>query len=302
MMDKLNPSPDFPWLSDANRLVDWSTQLNNRLRQEFGANASRSNYLLPGSNPSRIVLSAALTVYVSTTGSNANDGLSAATPWLTTQHAIDVLVANYDLGGQTVTIQLADGTYTASCVLGGPFTGGGTVVINGNAASPGNVLVNAPNGCFTANNYGVLTVQHLKAQSSANNVLMSFGGKLFFNDIIFDTTTFVHIFASGGGTVQANGNYSIVGGAQSHATAAGFGSIVIAHVNITITGTPAFSTAFINIAILSFLQAQGSSFIGSATGTRHIIQQNSAVQTNGGGINFFPGNSPGSTPQGGILQ
>ncbi len=55
-----------------------------------------------------------VTYYVSTTGSDSNDGLSAITPWATLRHAINV-INNIDWsGGFVPTVQFAAGTYTAT--------------------------------------------------------------------------------------------------------------------------------------------------------------------------------------------
>jgi hypothetical protein len=40
-------------------------------------------------------------------------------------------------------------------------------------------------------------------------------------------------------------------------------------------------------------------FSGAATGARYFANMNSIIQTNGGGANFFPGDSAGSTATGG---
>ena len=55
-------------------------------------------------------LSSDLTLYVSTTGNDSNDGLSAGTAKRTIQAAVDSIPKN--LGGHSVTIEIADGDYT----------------------------------------------------------------------------------------------------------------------------------------------------------------------------------------------
>lgn len=60
-----------------------------------------------------------LNLYVSTTGSDSNDGLTVSTPFLTLQKAFDFLMARGHIGGKT-TIHMAAGTYpiTSSQRLG----------------------------------------------------------------------------------------------------------------------------------------------------------------------------------------
>ena len=89
------------------------------------------------------VLSADRTYYVSTTGSDSNDG-SSGSPWATIQHAWDFVQAHVNLAGYTVTIQVADGTYTSGLNAKGSLIGGygrQSFVIRGNPTSPGNVVI-----------------------------------------------------------------------------------------------------------------------------------------------------------------
>ncbi|MEA9676447.1 hypothetical protein VDF37_17640 [Xanthomonas campestris pv. raphani] len=70
-----------------------------------------------------IALTQNLSLYVSNTGSNSNDGLSAATAFQTIQHAVTVLRTRYSLCGYTAIINIADGTYLENVVMGS-VTGG----------------------------------------------------------------------------------------------------------------------------------------------------------------------------------
>lgn len=84
----------------------------------------------------RTYLSSATTFYLSPSGSDATGDGSQANPWATPRHAYDVLQRNYDLGGQTVTIQLANGTYPVSNQLYGPLVGqygAGGLIFQGNS-------------------------------------------------------------------------------------------------------------------------------------------------------------------------
>lgn len=55
---------------------------------------------------SRTRLTAPLTLYVSNSGSDSNDGLSPSTAWLTPQYAVDRVACDYDLNGYQLDIQL----------------------------------------------------------------------------------------------------------------------------------------------------------------------------------------------------
>src|SRR6516225_148646 len=80
-------------------------------------------------------LTAALTVYVSTTGNDSTgDGLTIATAFATINHAYNYIRDHVDLNGQQATIQLEDGTYS-SASLSFPCVGP-AVIIQGNLADP----------------------------------------------------------------------------------------------------------------------------------------------------------------------
>lgn len=91
----------------------------------------------------REVLTANRTYYVRTDGNDGNSGLAntSGSAFLTVQKAIDI-VAALDIGVFNVTIQVADGTYTGSVVVNGPWLGSGVVTVQGNLTTPANVLFN----------------------------------------------------------------------------------------------------------------------------------------------------------------
>ena len=67
---------------------------------------------------------------------------------------------------------------------------------------------------------------------------------------------------------------------------------------VSLTGTPAFFR-FANAQTLGVIEATLATFSGSATGVRYNVVNNAVISTNGGGANFFPGNSAGSSGTGG---
>lgn len=105
------------------------------------------NPTAPSSLPARVRLNAATSFYVATTGNDANAGTLTA-PWATLQHAYTALQSNYDLSGQTVTINVADGTY-AGITGNGPVVGqvgAPNILFKGNIITPGNCIINGANG------------------------------------------------------------------------------------------------------------------------------------------------------------
>jgi DNA-binding beta-propeller fold protein YncE len=93
--------------------------------------------------PGREILSVNRTYYVRIDGSDSNTGLSDTSggAFLTITKALSA-VSMIDFGGFVVTIQIGDGTYTASLTV--PVTVGQAVVagllILGNTSSPGKSL------------------------------------------------------------------------------------------------------------------------------------------------------------------
>src|SRR3954447_13757840 len=87
-------------------------------------------------------LSANRTYYVRTDGSDSNNGLanSSSGAFLTIQKAIDTVGA-LDLSIYNVTVQVADGTYTGTVTVTGPWVGSGTVFLQGNTTTPANVVI-----------------------------------------------------------------------------------------------------------------------------------------------------------------
>lgn len=93
----------------------------------------------------RELLTANRTYYVRTDGSDSNDGLSNTSggAWLTPQKAYDYVSKNLDLGGYTVTVQFADGTYSGFIDTGyqGASVLNGALYLRGNLTSPQNCVI-----------------------------------------------------------------------------------------------------------------------------------------------------------------
>src|ERR1019366_1497903 len=91
-----------------------------------------------GGATTRPLVLANFTYYVRTDGSDSNTGLAntSGAAFLTIQKAVTI-VQGLDLNGFTVTIQVADGTYTGGVSANVPFVGG-TVLLNGNTTTPAN--------------------------------------------------------------------------------------------------------------------------------------------------------------------
>jgi len=249
-----------------------------------------------------------LTLYVSTTGSDSNNGLTAGTAFATIQKALDVLQSSYDLNGYTVTVQLADGTYnvggqalTARQKLVGQL-GYQQLVFQGNSGTPANVVVSATSGnCFYAYSNAQFTIKDLKMQTTTAGsciVASDPGVYIVANNVVFGTSAGSHTSATYGAQIWLNGGYSIVGSAAAgfHLYAANQGAVYVSGGTVTLTGTPAFSGfAYAN---MMGVVSSSATFSGSATGTRYTGGLNSVINSGGGGANYFPGNVAGGVTTG----
>lgn len=263
----------------------------------IGPDAARLSWM-------REKLTAARTYYVRTDGSDSNNGLANTSggAFLTVQKAIDVIYATLDLGGKDVTVQVADGTYTGAVLADGPFIGKGSVTINGNNSTPTNVVFSTTSSsCVTAQNGAFISCTNFKVTTTTSGfgLLASKKGHVNFSGIDFGTCATHQIRSDDFGSVTATGNYTISGGAATHFNSVS-GAIRIQSRTVTLSNTPAFSTAFCQTLISGLATVNGNTYSGTgATGVRYDITLNGVVYTAGGGANYFPGNAAGTTATGG---
>jgi len=269
----------------------------------MGALDETNKLFLPAQT--RLRLTGNLNLYVATTGSDSNTGFSGS-PFLTIQAAINACY-NYDLNGFIITINVADGTYTNPVTVNAPFVGAsvsGGVILLGDTVSPSSCLLSTSTTCITVTNAAsIITVRGFKLTSSAGFCIYAARrGQINMDaNMEYGSAAKYHIVADDGSSLYISANYTISGYAQAHYVMndAGANIVLLSSLTITLTGTPAFSTAFASLTGASALYAEGATFSGSATGTRYNVALNGVIQTGGAGANFFPGNSAGVTSNGG---
>lgn len=248
-------------------------------------------------------LTAARTYYVRTDGSDSNNGLANTSggAFLTIQKAVDT-TASLDCNFKDVTIQIADGTYTGAVAMK-QLLAPGAFTIQGNSGTPANVLISTTSSNAVVNQIGGLTliIKDLKiaTTTSGTGLFAGSSGIINFTNINFGACASNHKYAEQSGFINATGNYAISGGASRHEYCSRFGRIDTPARTVTITGTPAFSTAYAEANKASVLTNYSCTFSGSATGVRYAVALNGVIDTVGGGANYFPGNSAGTTATGG---
>lgn len=242
------------------------------------------------------------TYYVRTDGNDSNVGLANTSggAFLTIQKALDV-AATIDFNGYTITIQIGAGTYagfsTKANVGQASLT---SLVIVGDEATPSNVVISSAGSCVSVGAGTRALIKGLKLTSSGGyGFIASAGGQLQFSAIDFGSVSADHILSQQGSFVQAIGNYAISAGASRHINGAVNGVASVAGRTVTITGTPAFSTAFAEAGEGGVVRLFSNTYSGSATGPRYSAALNGVIQTFGAGASALPGDAAGSTATGG---
>lgn len=253
----------------------------------------------------RILLNSNTTIYVSTTGNDSNDGLTVDTPKATIQGAWNMLANNYDLSGKTVTIQLANGTYTSGLNAVGKLYGQtSSIVIQGNNTTPSNVVFSfaGTNGIFAGNgaSISVLGISFTGMNYPFNAT--GYSSLTINGNVALSGTSLAHFITSDYGyvTITNGSSVNISGSSVYHARSSRFGTIIYnTGSNINITGTPAFSNAFVESVTAGLIQCTAT-ISGSATGKRYNAFYNGIIISSGGGANYFPGDVAGTTATGGL--
>lgn len=247
-------------------------------------------------------LSAARTYYVRTDGSDNNTGLSntAGGAFATIQKALTV-AGNLDLGTYDLIIQIANGTYTGAST-GGATIGSGRVILLGNIANPSSVVLTSSGNTLLFAGFGLYRVQGVKVESTgASGIISGDSCNVEVGNIVCGAVgTFgVHLYANGG-LLRVIGSYEIAAGAWYHARATAGGAfrseLAIA---TTLTGTPAFTGAFMQALFVGQCVYYQATFSGAAAGKRYDATANGVIMSNSAGATYYPGNAAGTISAGG---
>jgi hypothetical protein len=262
-----------------------------------------------GITSNREKLTANRTYYVRTDGDDANTGLvnSAGGAWLTWQYAIDYVCENLDFAGYTVTLkQGASGTFTTGTTGSGikNWTGGGSLNIYGDEATPGNCIISVTSGnCFRT--YGILggdlTIAgfDLRTTTSGDCIYHTATGTLWLGNNIYGACagTHIHIYSIGA-YCEVYDDYTINGNATtSHIRTNGLCYIYNGS-TVTVTGALAIGT-FAYCAAGSEIEDSATYNIGtSVTGTRFAVETGGII-VGSSSLTHFPGDAAGTIASGG---
>ncbi|TAK50228.1 MAG: hypothetical protein EPO23_03210 [Xanthobacteraceae bacterium] len=253
----------------------------------------------------RELLTAARTYYVRADGNDANDGLtnSSGGAFLTLQAAYTAVRSKLDFGGYTVTIQAGIGTY-AGLSLNSAWLGGGSLVVKGENTT-GAIIAGTGNGIsITAPLPGTVTVQNFKFDGSGTSgktaIQVTAPTKVIVSTNVefgaYPSGYHINLSASGASFLAASG-FAVSGGASAHIYATAWAFPQVEGSTVTLTGTPAFSWAF--VVCESAKVRYTATISGGATGARYSAAANGVIQTASGSATYFPGDAAGSTVTGG---
>lgn len=248
-------------------------------------------------------LTANRTYYFRSDGSDSNNGLtnSAGGAFLTANKAFQVITATLDLAGFTVTVQRGDAVDMTAQIAVTAWVGGGNLILDLNSRT---LSVTSADAITCSGTWpGSLTIKNATLQTTTSGHCINHNalGTVYINaGITFGSCAAAHMQAAkSGSNFGFQSNYTISGGGTIHYAALHGGFIQADFITVTLTGTPAFSLAFAYASDRSGVEAAGTTFSGSATGIRYNSNGVSFINSFGGGANFFPGNSAGSTSTGG---
>lgn len=252
----------------------------------------------------RELLTANRTYYVRTDGSDSNGGLvnTAGGAFATWNKAIDLIADDLDLQGFTVTIQGNNATHTDNALFNKSFHGNGPVVLD----CAGGTMSVTSNDCISIT-AGVqnLTIQNvvLTTTTAGNGIIMSgndadiyLGAGVTFGTIVDSGVAFANCV---GNKFKFLSNYTISGSCNRHIRMFdAIACLVYADGRtVTLTGAPAWGTAFCQIAYGGVFRANTWAFVNTATGKRYDAFLNGIIDTGGGGASYFPGDVAGTTSQ-----
>jgi hypothetical protein len=256
-------------------------------------------------------LTGSTTFYVAPTGNNSNTGVSAS-PFATVTYAYSNLVNRYNLNGHNVYISVENGSYTESIVIAGSPDGVSTnsVSIVGNNSNPATVTFAPSSGAgISISNGANVNISGFSVQSAnSSGVLVQSASAQIGNMAFGSCTSGFHAQAGGAGSyITFNAPCFITAPAKCHLLCGSGGAIELYNTAgpITISGgtlnfpqgfAVATSTGTINVFPgFTYVVAGGS----SVTGPEYVVEFNGVITTNGGGTNFFPGSSAGTSSTGG---
>ncbi len=272
------------------------------------------------------------TLNIAVNGTTGNDTTASAaiagpnpvpssTPFKTMQAAWNSIINAYDVSGQTINFNVANGTYTGGVIAYG-MTGAsqtGNVNIIGNPTTPSLCVVNVTNSnCFQFTQITNVTVNGFTLNATASAPVTGIGvvagnATVYLNNLIYGTC-FFHNYIFGGTNVQVvQGGTVTVSGNSNGYVVCEQGDYASVQSTCLVSPGVVISGSFYGVqfgGIIKTYQTQYSSTQGNATCSRYQassygILNNGGVDPNNGPATgngqILPGNSNGTVVTGGLV-
>jgi hypothetical protein len=222
-------------------------------------------------------------------------------------------MSRLDVGGQSIIVNMADGTYPAVTCYGSPVGAANqsSVVFTGNSVDPAACVIHGTNTNAAQIGVGAIVsfdgIQFSASGSIANNtgtgLLVNSNAQATFASCDFGVCAGNHMWAFTGGLIGSGGApYSISGSPGGcHILASNDCNISVDGSTLTINNAPTWGNAFIEATSGAFAAAIGCVFNGPAHGKRWAASANGVIGANATPDTYFPGDINGVSSTGGIV-
>jgi hypothetical protein len=261
-----------------------------------------ANFLQAGQ--ARTLLLNDTTFYVDcNAGSNSNNGLTSGTAWLTINYALTYIASNYDLGGNAITIQMANGTTYAPFRMTQEFTGGGSVTLQGNSGNSTLTAIAASAGVAAARvSAGSLSMLYVTVGGGTYGLLADGTGTLSADTMSLNASSVAHAESAVSGTLVLSTAVNIFGAAPALVQKLQ-GNVYIAGLAVTFSANVNFSEALLAALEPGTIFAQGITYTGTSTGAYYLATYGGYINTNGAASpSGFSAGSTGTAPNQGYFS
>ena len=262
----------------------------------------------------RILLLGPTTFYVDITNGNDTTGTGEqANPFRTIQHAIYWIAAHVEQAYQTITIQLAPGTYGTVYMA---VSNAGAVILNGDVANPRSYLLKNINGATISLAYGALLyIQGISIEAAGQDavdydtwglgVSAQQGAAVLFDQIAIGICTWSGLRSGLGGVLwpwqAAATKWTIYGGGRAACMADWSSNLTVVRNTITIQNNPNYSVGFYMATMQGGVQAWNATYSGTARGRHCAVDVYGVVNLNGAADTTVPGDQPSQVTRGGLI-
>lgn len=248
-------------------------------------------------------LTADTTFYVRKDGDDSNNGLTddADGAFLTIQACVNYVMKYVDCNNYQCTIQVRSGTYSEAVVVEGLLTGQSGDQKNlrflGDTTTPSNVVISITSDtAFTARKGANVRIAGFKLTTTTSGNCMTSSQLATITvdgNMDFGAAGSHHIGCGFLSHISLESDYTVSGDATYHYSVSQTSYLDIRAHTVTFSGSRTFS-AFAVAQYMGQVFSIGTTFTGTVTGQRYNGNGLALIFTNGGGANYFPGNSAGA--------